>query len=352
MLCEEDTSSVLYDVANTYVYGTCCNLAKKGKDKEGVRGRRVIQVGLGITKKWGLPIFHQVHPGNVSDSKIFNEAITLLKMFNVHCGTIVYDRGMSAKTSILQLSNAHWNVIGGMPLHKGVKSFISQMDLKDIESYRNRIKQGRSIFYVVSKPYRVDSVSGRLYIVVNPLKKQDERESRLTKIMQIQSEEIPQEKSFEKFFSRTGCVNSHAIKRAEMYDGVSAIFTTGRHTREEVIRLYFEKDLIEKSFQSLKSVLALRPVRHWLDGRVKAHVLICFLAYTLLTTFRFKLKINGLYDQDVSVTSALSELENVYRIYFHNQGAQEGNNNMFSKVISLTSFQEKILKAVSPSLLV
>src|SRR6185369_7616080 len=169
-LCEEDTSSVLYDVTNTYVYGTCCNLAKKGKDKEGVRGRRVIQIGLGITKKWGLPIFHQVHPGNVNDSKIFNEAISLLKTFNIDHGTIVYDRGMSAKTSILQLSNAHWNVIGGMPLHQGVKSLISEMDLQQVESFRNRIEQGRSIFYVTSKPYTVGTVSGKLFIVINPLK--------------------------------------------------------------------------------------------------------------------------------------------------------------------------------------
>ena len=351
-LCEEDTSSVLYDVTNTYVYGTCCNLAKKGKDKEGVRGRRVIQIGLGITKKWGLPIFHQVHPGNVNDSKIFNEAISLLKTFNIDHGTIVYDRGMSAKTSILQLSNAHWNVIGGMPLHQGVKSLISEMDLQQVESFRNRIEQGRSIFYVTSKPYTVGTVSGKLFIVINPLKKQDEKESRLTKIMQIQSEEISLEKSFEKFFSKTGGVNSHAIKRAELYDGMSTIFATGRHSREDVIRMYFEKDLIEKSFQSLKGVLALRPVRHWLDGRVKAHVLICFLAYTLLTTFRFKLKINGLYEEGISVVSALSELENVYRIYFHNHSVYQVNNPLFSKIISLTSLQEKILKAVSPSLLV
>jgi len=170
--------------------------------------------------------------------------------------------------------------------------------------------------------------------------------------MQIQSEEISLEKSFEKFFSKTGGVNSHAIKRAELYDGMSTIFATGRHSREDVIRMYFEKDLIEKSFQSLKGVLALRPVRHWLDGRVKAHVLICFLAYTLLTTFRFKLKINGLYEEGISVVSALSELENVYRIYFHNHSVYQVNNPLFSKIISLTSLQEKILKAVSPSLLV
>ena len=166
----------------------------------------------------------------------------------------------------------------------------------------------------------------------------------------MQNEEIPVEKSFEKFFSKPGRVNTHAVKRAEMYDGMSAIFTTGRYSKEDVIRLYFEKDIIEKSFQTLKSVLSLRPVRYWLNGKVKAHVLICFLSYALLTTIRFKLKISGLYDNGVSVVSALSELEKVYRIYFHNVGVGGSNKSMFTQTISLTSQQEKILKAISPTL--
>ena len=81
-------------------------------------------------------------------------------------------------------------------------------------------------------------------------------------------------------------------------------------------------------------------------------MLICFLSYALLTTIRFKLKISGLYDKGVSVVSALSELENIYRIYFHNNGADCGHKSMFTQTISLTSQQEKILKAISPTLIV
>ena len=181
-LCKENASSVLYDVTNTYVHGSCCSLAKKGKDKEGARGRRIIQIGLGVTKKWGLPIFHQVHPGNVSDCKIFSEAISLLRVFGIYRGTIVYDRGMSAKSSILRLSNDHWNIIGGMPLHKGVKSCISAMDLKDIESFRNRVQQGQSTFYAIGKPHIIEGTIGRLYLVINTFKNNMKKKNDLPRL--------------------------------------------------------------------------------------------------------------------------------------------------------------------------
>ena len=39
-------SGILYDVTNTYLYGKHCDLGKYGHDKEGVKGRPLIQVGL------------------------------------------------------------------------------------------------------------------------------------------------------------------------------------------------------------------------------------------------------------------------------------------------------------------
>lgn len=53
--------------------------------------------------------------------------------------------------------------------------------------------------------------------------------------------------------------------------------------------MYFEKELIEKLFQSLKGVLSLSPTRMWLEESTGSHLFICYLAYTLLTIFHFLL---------------------------------------------------------------
>jgi transposase len=57
-------SGVIYDVTNTYLYGKKCPLGKLGHDKEGVEGRPLIQIGLGVTQQEGIPIFHKTFDGN------------------------------------------------------------------------------------------------------------------------------------------------------------------------------------------------------------------------------------------------------------------------------------------------
>jgi len=52
-------SGVIYDVTNTYLYGRHCPLGKPGHDKEEVKGRPLIQIGLGVTPKGGLSFVPQ-----------------------------------------------------------------------------------------------------------------------------------------------------------------------------------------------------------------------------------------------------------------------------------------------------
>ena len=120
-----------------------------------------------------------------------------------------------------------------------------------------------------------------------------------------------------------------------------------------MIRLYFEKDTIEKSFQSLKGVLGLRPVRFWLQDKVNAPILICYLSYTLLTTFKFFLYKNKgkEYFSNLSVTQALEELNNIYRIYFKKNINDKNKKNKLSQLVTMTSLQENIISAFSPNLI-
>ena len=97
---------------------------------------------------------------------------------------------------------------------------------------------------------------------------------------------------------------------AEEFDGYSCIFCTRPLTEEEMLSLYFNKDLIEKAFRSLKGITQLRPVRHWLAERVRAHVFLCYLAYLLLSLLRYHLR-----DTDYTPESALNELNTMYKVY-------------------------------------
>lgn len=175
----------------------------------------------------------------------------------------------------------------------------------------------------------------------------------LTAKDEIDSEEGLSDLSMEKYFTKTGRINSHKVKREEKLDGLSFLFTNSRLSREEIVHLYFGKDLIEKSFHTLKGVLGIRPVRMWLEENVKAHILLCYLAYTIQTTFRYLLYKNraGTDIEGISVASALAELERVQRVYFHRDTPGRTNKDQLSKLVTLTKSQENILRAISPKLL-
>jgi hypothetical protein len=75
------------------------------------------------------------------------------------------------------------------------------------------------------------------------------------------------------------------------YDGFSVLVGRAElpHTAEQLCQLYRDKDMVEKDFQVVKSVLEVRPIRHRNDEKVSAHVTLCMLALLLERTLRDKL---------------------------------------------------------------
>jgi len=62
----------------------------------------------------------------------------------------------------------------------------------------------------------------------------------------------------------------------------------------EIARLYRQKDTVEKDFQTIKSVVKLRPLYHHTDAKVRAHVSLCMLALLLDRSIERRLKRSGL----------------------------------------------------------
>ena len=93
---------------------------------------------------------------------------------------------------------------------------------------------------------------------------------------------------------------------------------------------------------SLKGIIQLRPVRHWLAERVRAHVFLCYLAHLLLSLLRYHLR-----NTEFTADRALNELGTMYKVYLRD--AQ--HRFRLSRTVTLTKNQELILKAIDKSLL-
>lgn len=339
-------SGIVYDVTNTYLYGKKCRFGKPGKDKEGVKGRPLIQIGLGVTKDEGVPLFHKIFDGNVHDSRTFQDAITAFGEYNIRRGLIVFDRGISSSRNQVDIRGLRWKVLCGLPLDAGLKPVLRDLiESQDFLTYRNRIRLNRTVFYVVTRPHDLGGIHGTLAFCFNERLRRDIRESRYDEIAYAQ-QQLAEGKTIkpgmEKFFGASGRLLPRRLHTAEEFDGYSCIFTTARMSKDDMVRLYFDKDLVGKAFQTLKGITKLQPIRHWLYNRVKAHVFICYLSYLLLTLLRLRLG-----TLDTSAVEALRELDSLYKVYLHDP--KKGFK--LARLVALSKTQEKILRAIDRQLL-
>ena len=339
-------SGVIYDVTNTYLYGKKCPFGKLGHDKEGVKGRPLIQIGLGVTRDEGFPIFHKTFDGNIHDSKTLQDLITTFRHYQIKSGTIIYDRGITSTGNIVDMKELKWDTICGVAFTENVKKFWRPVIQKSQDlPLKDRVKLNETNFYVTTRPYSIEAVKGELYLCLNARQQIDLRDSRRDEIIyaqQLLREGKAIKSGLEKYFDKSGNIITKALNKAEEFDGYSCIFSTRQIAKDTLVRYYFDKDLVEKAFRSLKGVVNLQPIRHWLSQRVVAHVFICYLAYLLLSLLKWHLKPLGM-----SAEMALRELETMYKVYL--KDPKRGFK--ISRVVTLTKKQEKIIRAVDKKLL-
>ena len=294
----------MFDLSSSWVEGTRCELAARGYSRDGKKGREQIEYGL-LTDPEGRPVAVRVFPGNTADPTAFTEAVeTVRGKFGISDLVMVGDRGMITSARIRALKEAgglSWITCLRAPAIKKLMagdgplqlSLFDQQDLAEI-----------------SHP---DYPGERLICCRNPLlaaerarKREDllaATEEDLAKIAaQAAAGRI---KGRDKIGLRAGrVINRHkmarhlildigedrltwrrdqaAIGAEAALDGIYVIRTplpADKPGAPATVTAYKNLSRVERDFRLIKADdLDLRPIHHWLEDRVRAHVLICTLA--------------------------------------------------------------------------
>ena len=335
-----------FDVTNAYFYGTECPIAKKGYNKEGMNLPQG-QIGLAVTKEEGIPIFHKTFEGKIFDARILKDFLEGLEDLNVKNVTLVWDRGVTSEDNILEAQKAGFNVICGLAIKQNVKKKVEDL-LQKKEKFlqlRNRVRLKNTIFYCIKEKNSYGKVKGHFVLCFNEEKARATKERRIDEIY-VAQERIKEGKEIseglKKYFDKMNCIKEKEILESQKHDGYSVIFSTQNLSIKEIVKPYFEKDKVEKAFRSMKSILGLRPIKHWLEERVKAHIFVCYLSYLLISLLDYKIKQTG-----ISAISALNKLSTAYKVYMKSKKLKKE----FTKPVALTKEQEKIMNAVDRKLL-
>ena len=341
-----DTSGVLYDITNTYFYGKKCPWGKKGKSKEKQNDKPLVQIGLGVTRNDGIPLFHKTFDGNIHDARTLQAIIPMFKEYNIKNGFFVYDRGIPSKENLSDVKNLGWETICGLPIHEHLKPIVRRIiKQQNLVNIKNRVPLSKTAMYAASMKHQIGRVEGKLIICFNNKMKTAIQESRYDEVqsahLRLQNKKNIKN-GLKKYFDKNENPIQKEITTSEEFDGYSCIFSTKLIPNDEIVRIYFEKDLVEKAFQNLKGIVALRPIRHWLYDRVEGHIFICYLAYLLLSLLKYRLK-----KIKIGPIEALKELESLYKIYMKDSA----KGFELTKLVKLTKKQEDILRAVDKKLL-
>jgi transposase len=301
-----DGALVLYDVTSSYYEGKTCPLARFGHDRDGKTGLPIIVYGA-LTDADGRPVAVQVYPGNTGDPKTVPDQVeTLTKRFGLSRVVLVGDRGMLTQTQIEVLKKHP-----GLGWISALRSGSIRRLLADGLLVKNDLEAQR-LAEITSPEFPGE----RLVACYNPQLAEQRRQKRQDLLAATQAElealaasvaksAKPPEAAAE-IGVRAGKIINHykmakhftltirdghlgwsrkqdAITNEELLDGIYVIRTSesaDRLTAADGVRSYKRLALVEQAFRCLKGIdLLVRPIHHRTADRVRAHILLCLLAY-------------------------------------------------------------------------
>jgi transposase len=302
----KDGALVLYDLTSTYFEGRTCPLAKHGYSRDGKPGKLQIEFGL-LCNAEGCPVAVEVFEGNVADPMTVRSQVEKLReRFGLRRIVMVGDRGMLTEARIredLQPGDVDWVTSLRAP---AIRSLVEQGALQ------LSLFDERDLMEITSSEYPGE----RLVVCRNPTLAEDRRRRREALLSDTEKElakiaaatrrdrnplvgkeaiglrvgKVIEKRKVGKHFLLEIGEDGFSYSRDEAkiaaeaaLDGFYVIRTSvplEELGSEETVAVYKRLSRVERAFRSMKTVdLKVRPIHHRLADRVRAHVLLCTLAY-------------------------------------------------------------------------
>ncbi len=294
----------MFDLSSSWVEGTHCELAARGYSRDGKKGREQAGYGL-LTDPAGRPVAIRVFAGNTADPAAFIQAVDVIRgKFGLARMVMVGDRGMiiSARIRALkELGGLSWITCLRAPAIRKLASdggplqlsLFDEQDLAEIihpdfpgerliacrspllaaERARKRedlLAATETLLSAVAAQAAAGRVKGAARIGVRAGQVVNKHKMAKHLILDIGEDRLPWHRDQAAIDAEAALDGIYVIRTpvpASELDGPAAVTACKNLAR------------VERDFRSLKADdLDLRPIHHWLDDRVRGHVLICMLA--------------------------------------------------------------------------
>lgn len=295
---------VLYDLSSSYFEGTCCPLAKLGHNRDGKKGKLQVNYGL-VTDVRGCPVAVSVFEGNTADCKTVLPQVRCIQAdFGIEQLVMVGDRGMISQKAIDEfkglpgvawitaLKSAQIRALadeGGLQMGLFDERNLFEFTHPDypgerLVACRNRqlaqLRAAKRTDLLRATAAELDKVCAT--VARKKLKGADKIGVRVGRVIN----KYKVAKHFELAIEQTSfsyCIDEQKVEQEAALDGIYVLRTPLRPEiieAADIVRSYKSLSDVERAFRALKTVdLKVRPIHHHLSERVRAHILLCMLAY-------------------------------------------------------------------------
>jgi transposase len=299
-----DGGLVLYDLSSSYFEGSSCPLAKLGHNRDGKKGKLQVNYGL-VTDRRGCPVAVSVFDGATADCKtVLPQVKRIQAEFGIEHLVVVGDRGMISQKAIEEFKRAP-----GVAWITALKSAQIRA-LADEGGLQMGLFDERNLIEFTHPDY-----PGERLVACRNAQLAQLRAAKRAELLKATAAELNKVCAMvargklagaDKIGVRVGRVinkykvakhfkltiepasfsyriDEERVEQEAALDGIYVLRTPlrpERITAADLVRSYKSLSDVERAFRSLKTVdLKVRPIHHRLPDRVRAHILLCMLAY-------------------------------------------------------------------------
>lgn len=275
-------SVVFYDMTTLYFEAEDeDDLRKIGFSKDGKFQHPQIMLGL-LVGRGGYPIGYDIFKGNTFEGHTLIPTIEKIeKKYGFKHPTVVADAALLSKKNLEGLAEAEYRfIIGGRIKNEtdAIKAEIlrCRQGMKDGDCFAVKKEDGTRLIVTYSDTRAKKDTFNRQK-GLDKLQKQI-KSGRLTK------EQI-NHRGYNKFLKLTGEIaieiNQEKVREDKKWDGLKGYITNTRFSAKTIVENYRELWRVEQAFRISKTDLRIRPVFHYRQRRIEAHICIAFVAYTI-----------------------------------------------------------------------
>jgi transposase len=389
---EIDVRRVLFDATNFFTFidsfNQRCNLAQRGKSKEGRAALRIVGLALLVTADFHIPLCHHTYPGNQPDGPTFAgltaELIDRHRRIagQVESVTLIFDKGNCSRDNLQAVEASPYHFISSLVptyhpelLKIPARQFHSlETDgLAGVRAYRTT-KEVFGLERAVVVTYNEALFVAQSRTLLREIAKRQHHLSELqARLLRHQKGEVRggrpptiaatrktidgwlKARHMKDLFEidlteQAGLpVLKYQFRTAAWQDlqqtllGKTILFTDQASWSDaEIVRGYRGQHEVESAFRCLKSPyhMSLRPQRHWTDQKIRVHVFYCVLSLLLCSLLRRELHRQGI---DRSIPALLEELSQIREVGILRSGRTEDEPPRLEMTLSrLTEEQRRL----------